>query len=117
MELKNMHNISNVEVSEEGDVMMQGLDGTTEVKISKGNLDMGVSLVRTESKVEVLEGNIVLKLSRTHPLQLRVAGREIKVDSYFGQLGKVEKVEGGQKFNAATAGVEGPLLQVLSPAG
>jgi len=117
MELKNMHNISSVEVSEEGNVMMQGLDGTTEVKISKGNLDMGVSRVRTESKVEVLEGNIVLKLSPTHPLQLRVAGKEIKVDSFFGQLGKVKEVEEGQELNAATEGVEGPLLHVLAPAG
>jgi len=117
MELKNMHNISSVEVSEEGNVMMQGLDGTTEVKILKGNLDMGVSRVRTESKVEVLEGNIVLKLSPTHPLKLRVAAREMNVDSYFGQLGQVEEVEGGQELNAATAGVEGPLLHVLAPSG
>merc|ERR1712210_65660 len=78
MELKNMHNISSVEVSEEGNVMMQGLDGTTEVKISKGNLDMGVSRVRSESKVEVLDGNITLKLSPSHPLQLRVAARETR---------------------------------------
>ena len=117
MELKNMHNISSVEVSEEGNVMMQGLDGTTEVKISKGSLDMGVSRVRSESRVEVLEGNIILKLSPSHPLQLRVAGMEIKVDSFFGQLGKVVEVDGGQELNAATAGVEGPLLHVLAPAG
>jgi len=117
MELKNMHNISSVYVSEEGNVMMQGLDGTTEVRISKGNLDMGVSRVRSESKVEVSEGNIVLKLSPTHPLQLRMAGKEIKADSFFGQLGEVVEVEGGQEFNAATAGVEGPVLHVLAPAG
>ena len=112
-----MHNISSVEVSEEGNVMMQGLDGTTEVKISKGNLDMGVSRVRSESKVEVLDGNITLKLSPSHPLQLRVAAKEIKVDSFFGQLGEVEEVEEGQELNAATAGVEGPLLHVLALAG
>ena len=118
MELKNMHNISNVEVSEEGNVKMQGLDGTTEVKIKNGNLDMGISRVRSESKMEVLDGNITLKLSPSHPLQLRVSAREIEVDSYFGQLGKVEEVEGGQQeLNAATAGVEGPLLHVLAPAG
>merc|ERR1719167_1441607 len=73
--------------------------------------------VRSESKVEVLEGNIILKLSPSHPLQLRVAGMEIKVDSFFGQLGKVVEVNGGQELNAATAGVEGPLLHVLAPAG
>ena len=117
MELKNMHNISSVEVSEEGNVMMQGLDGTTEVKISKGNLDMGVSRVRSESKVEVLDGNVTLKLSPSHPLQLRVAAREIEVDSHFGQLGEVGEVKEGQEFNAATAGVEGPLLHVIAPAG
>ena len=62
MELKNMHNISSVEVTEEGNVMMQGLDGTTEVNILKGHLDMGVSRVRTESKVEIGEGNVILKI-------------------------------------------------------
>ena len=117
MELKNMHNISSVEVTEEGNVMMQGLDGTTEVNILKGHLDMGVSRVRTESKVEIGEGNVILKLSPSHPLQLRVAAKEIKVDSFFGQLGKVEDVEGGQELSAATAGVEGPVLKVVAPAG
>ena len=117
MELKNMHNISSVEVTEEGNVMMQGLDGTTEVNILKGHLDMGVSRVRTESKVEIGEGNVILKLSPSHPLQLRVAAKEIKVDSFFGQLGKVEEVEGGQELSAATAGVEGPVLKVVAPAG
>ena len=112
-----MHNISSVEVSEEGNVMMQGLDGTTEVKISRGNLDMGVSRVRSDSKVEVLDGNITLKLSPSHPLQLRVAAREIRVDSFFGQLGEVEEVEEGQELNAATAGAEGPVLHVLALAG
>lgn len=118
MELKNMHNISSVEVIEEGNVMMQGLDGTTEVKISKGDLDMGVSRVRSDSKVEVLDGNIKVKLSPSHPIQLMVAAREIEVDSYFGQLGKVNEVgEGQQELNVATEGVEGPLLHVQALAG
>jgi len=117
MELKNMHNVSNVEVTEEGNVTMQGLDGTTEVKVQKGSLDMGVSRVRSESNVEVVEGNVTLKLSPSHPLQLEVSAREIKVDSYFGKLGNVEEVEGGQKLSAVTAGVEGPLLHVVAPAG
>ena len=117
MELKNMHNVSNVEVTEEGNVTMQGLDGTTEVKVQKGSLDMGVSRVRTKSKVEVVEGNVTLKLSPSHPLQLKVSAREIKVDSFFGKLGNVEEVEGGQKLSAVTDGVEGPHLHVVAPAG
>ena len=45
MELKNMHNISSVEVSEEGNVMMQGLDGTTEVKIGHDSFFHNIEII------------------------------------------------------------------------
>ena len=48
--LRNVHNESYVAVYEEGDVSMAGVDGTTNVFIKKGNLDMQISHVGNESR-------------------------------------------------------------------
>lgn len=91
MNLRNIHNESYVAVYDEGDVKMQGLDGSTNIFIKKGDLDVHISRIRNESRIHVEDGNIHLKLSDSYPLKLSVDANEIVTDAKCGEHGKVEK--------------------------
>ena len=50
LSLRNIHNESYVAVYNEGNVSMQGVDGSTNVFVKKGELDMQISHVGNESR-------------------------------------------------------------------
>ena len=50
LNLNNIHNQSYVAVYHQADVKMRGVDGTASVFIKKGNLDLQISSVKSESR-------------------------------------------------------------------
>ena len=70
LNLRNLHNESYVAVYEDGQVAMQGVDGSTNVFMKKGELDVQVSHVGNESRLHVEEGNINLKVADNQPVKV-----------------------------------------------
>ena len=68
--LNNLHHSSTVSVYEEGRLVMKGLDGSTQVFVKRGGIDLQVSRVRAQSRVELGQGDILLKLTDSHPLKV-----------------------------------------------
>ena len=100
LSLNNIHHTSYVAVYERSDVRMVGMDGTVRVYMKAGSLDMQISCVRGESRVQVEEGDIQLKLAESHPLKLCVTGRQIAVDEKFSSCGEIEATEENyQQYN------------------
>merc|ERR1712027_307201 len=93
MRLRNIHNESYVAVYNEGNVKMQGVDGSTNVYIKKGTLDMQVSHVSNESRVHIEEGDVDLKMADNHPVKLCVTGKELTVDETSAKYGEKETKE------------------------
>lgn len=93
LQLRNVHNESYVAVYGEGDVTMAGVDGSTNVFIKKGNLDIQISHVSNESRVHVEEGDVDLKVADNHPVKLCVTGKQVVTDTKFGEYGAVETKE------------------------
>ena len=102
LRLSNIHHTSYVAVHERADVRMVGLDGTASVFMKAGSLDLQVSCVRGESRVQLEQGDIQLKIAESQPLKLCVTGREVTVDEKFSSYGKIEgKEENYQQYNGA----------------
>lgn len=93
MVLKNLHNESYIAVYEEGDVRIQGLDGSTNVFVKKGSVDIQVSQIKDESRIHLEEGDIKLRMSDTFATKLCVTADEITLDDKFSQHGSVERKE------------------------
>ena len=93
LSLSNVHNQSYVAVYEEGDVKMTGVDGTASVFVKKGNLDLQISNVKSESRFHVEEGDVILKLSDSQPLKVCVTGKQVSVDDKFSGYGDIETKE------------------------
>ena len=111
--LKNLHNRSRVEVVEEGEVVMTGVDGQTEVLVGRGMVDVAISRLTGDSRVEVGEGHVVVRLATSHPLTLEVEAREVALDSTFQGLGEME--EGGRRFRCTLPhSLPGPVLLVVA---
>ena len=125
--LNNLHHSSTVSVYEEGRLVMKGLDGSTQVFVKRGGIDLQVSRVRAQSRVELGQGDILLKLTDSHPLkvgevfqlcltpcpQLSVSAREVEVADTLLQYGSLE--EGGTSFQGVIQGQqeqEVPTLEV-----
>jgi len=117
--LRNIHNESYVAVYEEGDVTMQGLDGSTNVFIKKGNLDIHVSHVTSESVVHVEEGDINLKLTDTFPLKVCITANEIELAENFEQYGTVVRKEDNYAHYLGTIQPDqfSPTCQIMAENG
>ena len=89
LNLKNIHNESHITVTENGNVTMQGLDGHTNIFVKKGNLDIQISRLTGDSRIHVVDGNLHLKLSDSHPMNVTIDAKEIMVDDKFGKQGKI----------------------------
>ena len=87
LNLKNIHNESHINVADTGDVKMQGVDGSTDIFINKGDLDIQISRITGTSKILVVEGNVTLKLSDSNPMNVIIDAKEITIDDKFGKQG------------------------------
>eukprot|EP00088_Acartia_fossae_P063980 TRINITY_DN7845_c0_g2_i1.p1 TRINITY_DN7845_c0_g2~~TRINITY_DN7845_c0_g2_i1.p1 ORF type:complete len:396 (+),score=83.35 TRINITY_DN7845_c0_g2_i1:51-1238(+) len=119
--LRNLHNESYVAVYEKGNVTMQGVDGSTNVFVKDGDVDIQVSKVGHESRIHVEEGDITLKLTDTFPLKVCVTANEIILDTKFSQYGNIDdkKYDDGYKHYFGTIQPEkfSPTLQVVAENG
>lgn len=91
--LRNVHNESYVAVYEEGNVTMLGVDGSTNVFVKKGDVDMQISQVNQESRIHVEEGDISLKISDSFPLKISVNANEIVLDTKFSEYGTISRTQ------------------------
>lgn len=119
LNLRNLHNESYVAVYEDGQVAMQGVDGSTNVFMKKGELDVQVSHVGNESRLHVEEGNINLKVADNQPVKVCVTGTEVEVDSKFAQFGTVETKEDNYQHYLGTIMPDqfSPTCQVVAEHG
>ena len=90
MNLKNIHNESHVNIYENGNCKMQGVDGSTTIFVRKGDLDIQISRINSQSRIHVVEGNVCLKLSDSHPMNVSINAKNIIPDSKFHSYGKIE---------------------------
>jgi len=91
--LRNIHNESYVAVYEQGSVTMLGVDGSTNVFVKKGDIDIQVSKVKHESRIHVEEGDITLKISDNYPVKVSVNASEIIPDTKFNSYGTVTRTK------------------------
>jgi len=119
MHLRNLHNESYVAVYEQGKVMMQGVDGCTNVFMKKGELDIQISHVGNESRLHVEEGDINLKIAENQPLKVCVTGTEVKTDAKFAKFGSVETKEDNYQHYLGTIMPHqfSPTCQVVAEKG
>jgi len=88
--LRNIHNESYIASYESGDVKVKGIDGSTNVFVKKGDLDIHISQIKHESRILVEEGDITVKMIDTHPLKLTIDANHIIPDTKFAKHGKLE---------------------------
>ena len=120
LDLRNVHNDSYVAVYDEAEVKMTGLDGTANVFMKKGNLDIQISQVASESRIHVEEGDISLKMADSHPLKLCVTGTEVVTDDKFSKYGDIETKEDDNHqhyYGRIQPDQFSPLCQVLADSG
>jgi len=120
MNLRNIHNESYIAVYEEGDVKMQGLDGSTNIFIKKGDLDIHVSRIRHESRIHVEDGDIRLRISDSYPIKLSIDANEVIPDAKCSEHGKVEKKLDGENqhfFAAIEPNKFSPTLVIVAENG
>jgi len=119
MVLRNLHNESYVAVYEEGKVIMQGVDGCTNVFMKKGELDIQVSHVCNESRLHVEEGDIKLKIALNQPVKVCVTGTRVETDKQFAQFGQVETKEDQYQHYLGTIMPDqfSPTCQVVAEKG
>ncbi len=90
MNLKNIHNESYVAVYESGDVSIKGVDGSTNIFVKKGDLDVHISQIKHESRIHVEEGNITLKMIDSHPIKITIDANQVIPDTKFSKHGTIE---------------------------
>jgi len=118
--LRNIHNESYVAVYEKGNATMMGVDGTTNVFLKNGHLDIQVSKIKHESRLHVESGDITLKISDNHPLKVCVTAPEIIMDAKFSKYGSInlEKEDNYQHyFGTIQPEKFSPTIQVLAENG
>lgn len=120
MNLRNIHNESYVAIYEEGDVNIQGLDGSTNIFIKKGDLDIHVSRIRHESRIHVEDGDIRLRITDSYPIKLSIDANEVIPDAQCSEYGKVEKKLDGENqhfFAAIEPNKFSPTLVIVAENG
>ena len=75
--LRNIHNESYIASYDHGDVKVTGLDGSTNIFVKKGDLELHISQIKHESRILVEEGDIILKMIDTHPVKLTIDANQI----------------------------------------
>eukprot|EP00093_Oithona_nana_P010922 10922.XXX_208276_209579_1 [CDS] Oithona nana genome sequencing. len=89
--LRNIHNESYIACYENGDVKIKGIDGSTNIFVKKGDLEIHVSQIKHESRILVEEGDVILKMIDTHPVKLSIDANQIILDTKFSKYGKLEQ--------------------------
>lgn len=89
--MRNIHNESYIANYEAGDVKVKGIDGSTNIFVKKGDLEIHVSQIKHESRILVEEGDITLKMIDTHPVKLSIDANQIIPDTKFAKYGKLEQ--------------------------
>ena len=120
MNLRNIHNESYVAVYDKGDVKMMGVDGSTNVFVKSGYLDVHISRIRHESRIHIEQGDIHLKLSDTYPLKLSIDANDIVADEKFSEHAKIEKRQNSESvhlFAAIEPNQFSPTLIVVAENG
>ena len=123
MNLRNIHNESYVAVYDQGDLKIHGIDGSTNIFVKNGDIDVQISRLTNESRIHVEEGNVHLKISDAHPLKVSIDATDVVPDSTFSQYGKVEKKQDsvenqyGHFFAAIEPNKFSPSLVVVAENG
>ena len=77
MHYRNIHNESYIACYENGDVKVQGIDGSTNIFVKKGDVELHISKISQESRILVEEGDITIKMIDTHPVKITIDATEI----------------------------------------
>ena len=119
--LRNLHNESYVASYESGDVKIKGIDGSTNIFLKKGDLEIHVSQIKHESRILVEEGDISLKMIDTHPVKLTIDANQIILDTKFSKHGKLEQKQGQSSTMHYSASIHpnvfSPALTVIAENG
>lgn len=89
--LKNIHNESYIASYESGNVKVRGLDGSTNIFVKKGDVELHISKINQESRILVEDGDITVKMIDTHPVKITIDANQIIPDVKFQSLGKLEQ--------------------------
>ena len=120
LNLKNVHNESQVIVNQEGNVNMQGVDGSSNIFIEKGDLNIQISRITDTSSIRVNDGNINLKMSDSCHINLSIESKNITLDSKSSKLGEI-KQDGATNISKFTTSAEpnlsSPELHVVAENG
>ena len=75
--LKNIHNESYIASYESGNVKVRGLDGSTNIFVKKGDVELHISKINQESRILVEDGDITVKMIDTHPVKITIDANQI----------------------------------------
>ena len=118
--LRNLHNESYVASYESGDVKIKGIDGSTNIFVKKGDLEIHVSQIKHESRILVEEGDITLKMIDSHPVKLTIDANQIILDTNFSKHGKLEQKQSSSTMHYSASihpNVFSPALTVIAENG
>lgn len=119
--LRNVHNESYVAVYESGDVKAKGIDGSTNIFVKKGDLEVHISRVKHESRIHVEDGDIVLKMSESFPVKITIDANRVIPDTKFAAHGKIETRPSGSPAVHYSAAIQpnvfSPTLTVIAENG
>jgi len=119
--LRNIHNESYIASYESGDVKVKGIDGSTNVFVKNGDLEIHISKIKHESRILVEEGDITIKMIDTHPVKLTVDANHIIPDTKFAKHGKLEQRKDGPTTMHYSASIHpnvfSPALTVIAENG
>lgn len=90
MNLRNLHNESFIAVYEQGDVNAHGIDGSANIFVKKGDVDVHISRLLAESRIHVEEGDIRVRVNDSHPIKINIDANDVIPDAKFQAIGMVE---------------------------
>ncbi|XP_040579777.1 protein FAM185A [Lepeophtheirus salmonis] len=119
MNLRNIHNESYIAVYNQGNVKIQGVDGSTNIFVKKGDIDCHISIVRHESRIHAEDGDIIVKVSDNFPLKISVNAVEVIPDINFSVHGKITPKDDGYVNYYATIHPDkfSPTLEIIAENG
>jgi len=90
MNLRNLHNENYIAVYEQGDVNAHGIDGSANVFVKKGDVDVHISRLLAESRIHVEKGDIRVRINDAHPLKINIDANDVIPDAKFQAIGTME---------------------------
>eukprot|EP00096_Caligus_rogercresseyi_P010476 TRINITY_DN3829_c0_g1_i1.p1 TRINITY_DN3829_c0_g1~~TRINITY_DN3829_c0_g1_i1.p1 ORF type:complete len:384 (+),score=121.47 TRINITY_DN3829_c0_g1_i1:276-1427(+) len=119
MNLRNIHNESYIAIYQEGNLKIQGVDGSTNIFVKKGDIDCHMSIVRHESRIHAEDGDINVKVPDNYPLKISVNAVEVIPDINFSVHGKVTPKDDGYVNYYATIHPNkfSPTLEIIAENG